>query len=82
MEPMRLTSGNLGRLHQEDTVSQREGTSVGSPTQSPMRLARQALAALDKVHIRLLSWRRRCQPWLACHISDAPPCFSHVKARP
>ena len=39
MEPMPLTSGNLGRLQQEDTVSQREeGTSTGSPTQSPVRM--------------------------------------------
>ena len=53
MEPMPLTSGNLGRLQQEDTVSQREGTSVGSPAQSPMRMARQALAALDEVSICL-----------------------------
>ena len=53
MEPMRLTSGNLGRLQQEDTVSQREGTSTGSPTQSPVRMARQALARLDEVRIHL-----------------------------
>ena len=70
MEPLRLTSGNLGRLQQEDSLSQREGTSVGSPAQSPVRMARQALAALDEVliHLRFGGNDSVLQPCLACHI--------------
>ena len=70
MEPMRLTSGNLGRLQQEDSMSQREGTSVGSTAQSPVRMARQALAALDEVliHLRFGGKDSVLQPCLACHI--------------
>ena len=64
MEPMALTSGNLGRLQLEDAVSQREGTSAGSPAQSPVRMARQALAALEEVRIHLYSGAGDIRPAL------------------
>ncbi len=46
-----LTSSNLGRLEAEDTPEQ--GTPQGSPPHSPLRMARQTLALIDKVRLRM-----------------------------
>ena len=46
-----LTSGNLGRLQAEDEARE-QGSPQGSPPHSPVRIARQTLAALDAVRLR------------------------------
>lgn len=46
-----LTSSNLGRLQQEEAREQ--GSPQGSPPHSPVRLARQTLALIDEVRLRM-----------------------------
>ncbi len=47
-----LTSSNLGRLQAEEAKEQE--TPQGSPPHSPLRMARQTLALIDKVRLSML----------------------------